>query len=167
MTDSIIISTEVDSSTVITSIDVDSSTVISISEQGPIGLTGAQGPIGLTGASGASASITYIAGETLGGHRGVILDNSTAIYADNTILSHANKLIGLTTGATLIGETTTIQSSGELDGFSGLVVNSKVYLQASGVLTTTLPTTGFIQQVGIAVTDTKILINIQPSLVIG
>ena len=141
-----------------------SSTIIISATQGVPGPTGPTGPQGL---SGASAPIVYTAGETLGGHRGVILSNSTAIYADSTILAHADKLIGINTDATLLGDIAYIRTSGELEGFTGLTINSKVYLQSNGVLTSTIPTTGFIQQVGIALTSTKILINIQPSIVIG
>lgn len=122
-----------------------------------------QGPAGI---SGASATIVYIAGVDIGSNRGIVLDNLTAIYADNTITSQAGKFIGISINAVTQGSNVIIQTSGEIDGFSGLTPNSKIYLQANGVLTSTIPTSGFIQQVGIALSTTKLLINIQPSLVI-
>jgi len=124
----------------------------------------AQGPPGV---SGASATISYMAGTNLSGGIAVILSSSTAIAANSTTLAHAGKVVGITTGAVLIGNPATIQASGELEGFSGLTINSKVYLQSNGTITSTIPTTGFIQQVGVALTTTKVLINIQPSLILG
>ncbi len=123
-----------------------------------------QGPAGV---SGAFTPIIYVAGTNLSGGMGVILSNSTAIAANSTTLAHAGKLIGITTGSALTGDSAVIQTSGELEGFFGLTVNSKVYLQANGTITSTIPTTGFVQQVGIALTTTKVLINIQPSLILG
>ena len=154
MADSIVVLTD-NVSTVIASIDVASSTIVTSAVQGPAGI------------SGANATISYIAGVALGGHRGVVLSDSTAIYADSTISSHANKLIGITASAVSSGSFANIQSSGELDGFSGLIVNAIMYLQTTGIINSNLPTSGFIQQVGIATSATKILINIQPILFIG
>ena len=154
MADSIVVLTD-NVSTVVSSIDVASSTIITSAIQGPVGV------------SGTSAIISYTAGANISGGIGVILNNSTAIAANSTTLAHAGKVIGITTGAVVIGNVANIQTSGELEGFSGLTINSKVYLQANGTITSTIPTTGFIQQIGIALTATKVLINIQPSLVLG
>jgi len=140
---------------VIQSVEKASSTVVTSGIQGPPGI------------SGASATISYTAGATLSGGVGVVLEGSTAIAASSTNLSHAGKLSGVTTGSALLGSLAIIQTSGELDGFFGLTINSKVYLQANGTISSVVPTSGFIQQVGIALTSTKILINIQPPLVIG
>jgi len=153
MADTIVITDNV--STVVSSIDVANSTIITSAVQGPAGV------------SGASATISYIAGTNLSGGIGVILSDSTAIAANSTTLAHAGKVIGITTGAVSSGNQAIIQASGELEGFSGLTINSKVYLQANGTITSTIPTTGFIQQIGLALTSTKILINIQPSLILG
>jgi hypothetical protein len=123
--------------------------------------------IGTQGPPGTSAPITIVAGIDLGGHRGVILNNGTGIYADSSDLSHAGKLVGITSGAITSGSSGVIITAGELDGFSGLTPNAKVYLQPNGVISSTFPSSGFVQQVGIAENATKILINIQPSLVLG
>jgi hypothetical protein len=120
---------------------------------------GLQGP---PGASGAEIPLNFSAGETIGSNRVVRLSSGTAMYADNTILSHANKVIGISTQAKTIGQSLPVQVAGVLDGFTGLTPDAPVYLQANGVVNSTLPTSGFVQQIGIATTSTKILINIQP-----
>jgi hypothetical protein len=123
--------------------------------------------LGTQGPPGSFAPLRVVAGIDLGGHRGVIMDNGVVIYADSSDLTHAGKLIGITTGSFLAGASGAVVSSGELDGFSGLIINSKVYLQPNGVISSTIPTSGFLQQVGIASSTTKVLINIQPSLALG
>lgn len=138
--------------------------ITSVSQESTVITSGIQGP---PGPSGASATISYIAGSNLSGGMCIVLENSTAISASNTNLTHAGKIIGITTGSALSGNPAIIQAVGELEGFYGLTVNSKVYLQSNGTISSIIPTTGFIQQVGIALTSTKILINLQPSLVIG
>jgi hypothetical protein len=56
---------------------------------------------------------------------------------------------------------------GELDGFSGLIPDSILYLQPNNTISSTLPSNGYIQQVGIAISTTKALINIQPPIILG
>lgn len=113
------------------------------------------------------STISVVAGENLGSNRAVMISNSTAMYVDGINAAHANKIIGITTGSATLGQPVIVQFASELDGFFGLDIGAAVYIQGSGILSTTLPTVGFIQQVGIALTTTRILINIQPSITLG
>lgn len=131
-------------------------TVLASGQQGP---AGPPGPPGLAGSAGASYSI-LTAGAALGGNR-VVIDNAT--YADNSNDAHINKVIGFTVGAATLGAPVNIQSSGELDGFSGLAI-APVYLAANGTLTQDVPTSGFIQKLGNAISSTAVLIAISPPL---
>lgn len=126
---------------------------------------GMQGPVGPAGPSTGLFIVTT--GEAIGGLRGVYASSGVCYYADSSITTQANKLIGISSEAVGVGELLTVQSAGELDGFTGLTSGAAVYLQTNGVVSSVIPSTGFIQQVGIALTTTKLLINIQPSLVIG
>lgn len=123
--------------------------VVAVAEQGPPGPPGPQGPAGAT-------TIAFTAPASLGGLR-VLTAN--LVYADSGNSLHINKVIGFTTGAASAGQPLFIQTSGELDGFSSLTIGP-VYLGANGVVTQIPPTTGFIQQVGVATSSTTILINI-------
>lgn len=123
--------------------------------------------VGTQGAAGISASITpltMVAGEVLGSLRAVININSQVFYANNENPLHSNKVIGIVTQAVNINESVTVQTSGELEGFFGLTIGEPVYLQSNGTITSVLPVIGFVQQLGIAITTTKILINIQPTI---
>jgi len=142
---------------------VGSSTIIISATQGVPGIQGLQG---VAGVSNIIATVG-IAGETIGGHRGVCSSSNLIYYADNTNLLQVNRLIGISVQAVDIGQQLNIQSAGEITGFTGLTAGDILYLQTNGVINTTLPTSGFIQQVGIALTSTTILLNIQPSIVIG
>lgn len=121
--------------------------------------------IGVPGPSGSSVQFTQVnAAQALGGNRVVVLTPSGAIYADNRSPSHANKIVGVTVGAASMGSNASIQAAGELDGFSALTPGDPVYLSIDGIITQTLPNSGFLSQIGVAKTSTKVLINIQPSI---
>jgi len=121
---------------IIQSVNEKTTTIVTSSTQGPPGI---QGPIG---PSNSSITVSYTAGTTLSGGLGVILANSTAIAASSTNLTHAGKLVGILTGSVLVGALAPIQISGELEGFFGLTINSKVYLQPNGTISSNLPTSG-------------------------
>lgn len=126
---------------------------------------GTQGPRGPTGLS--SGLFNAVAGEDLGGHRCVYLSAGLVYYANSSDVTKVNRLVGITTGAVSLGSSVDIMNAGELTGFTGLVPDNIMYLQSNGTISPSIPLTGFIQQVGIALTDTKCLINIQPSILIG
>lgn len=112
---------------------------------------------GIKGNTGASSSVTIAAPINLGGNR-VVMANGH--YADNTDFATVNKAIGLTQGAAITGADVVIVISTELDGFAGLTPNDPIYLSTNGTVTQTLPLTGYIQQVGVAISTTKILVNL-------
>jgi hypothetical protein len=132
--------------------------------QGPSGPQGPQGSNGLNGLNGLNGSldiITLTAGTDLGGNRVV---TGAVEYADNTNLDTLTKAIGVTAGAAILGEPIHVISGGELEGFFGLTPNQPVYLSVNGTVTQTLPVTGYIQRIGVAVTSTKIIINLSEPL---
>jgi hypothetical protein len=124
-------------------------------EQGPSGPPGPPGPTG-------GEALQYQAGEALGGHRMVVLnDTGKAIYADNTVLSHANKVLGMTTGAVSMGDTATIQTGGEMTEPSwSWVLDTPIWLSSSGMLTQVAPVTGFSLIVAFPITAIKVFINL-------
>jgi hypothetical protein len=123
---------------------------------------GAQGPVGPPGPTGGYA-LQYPAGEALGGHRMVVLDDTgKAIYADSTILTHANKVLGITTGAASVGATATIQTGGEMTEPSwSWVLGTPIWLSLAGMLTQVAPVTGFSLIVAFPVSATKAIISLR------
>lgn len=133
-----------------------------VGRQGPQGVQGIQGPAGAT-------EITLLAGEILGGHRLVVPDAAgAAIYADSTNLAHANKVLGMTVGAAILGANVTIQNSGEHTEPSwAWTLDVPIWLGSNGLMTQVQPTTGFNLIVAFPVTPTKIVIALREPFVLS
>lgn len=123
---------------------------------------GIQGPIGISGTEG-SSSVSLISPNTLGSNRAV---TASIDYASSSDLTTVSKTIGFTQGSVVSGNLVTIVLSGPLDGFSGFTINLPVYLSTLGTVTQTVPTSGYIQKVGVALTTTKLLINLDPPILL-
>lgn len=145
----------------------DSTIVVSLlSGETTILTSQAQGPPGRDGTSGGS-SILAIAGANLSGHMGIKLVSGSAFTISNSDIGTVNRLIGVSKTSAAINTSIEIVVAGELDGFSGLIPDSALYLQDNGTITNSYPTNGYIQQVGIAISSTKALIKIQPPIILG
>jgi hypothetical protein len=124
------------------------------------GRQGPAGPPGIPGPAGGSA-ILRTAATTLSGHRVVkALDNGQVNYADNT-LADALTVCGITTGAVIGGAVATVQASGSLTEPSWTWVAGPVYLAANGNLTQSVPVSGVVLQVGVALSATELFIDIK------
>lgn len=102
-------------------------------------------------------SIILTAPIDLGGNR-VVMANGN--YADNSDSNTLNKVIGFTKTSALQGQLVEVMLLSELNGFSSLIPNEPLYLLTAGTITQTPPAIGYVQQVGVALSSTKILINI-------
>lgn len=105
--------------------------------------------------------ISIVAAVAIGSNR-VIL--SSGNYADNTNISEIGLVVGISKSAVNIGELVSVVYSGELNGFTGLIVNQSVYVSVNGTLTQTIPTSGYIQKLGVATSSSTILIHIDPPI---
>ena len=135
--------------------------VVTVAEQGP------PGPPGVSG-----EYITYIskiAGVNISGHRVVrVSGNDTVDYADKDSLSDINKVIGVTLGASAQNDPINIQTRGEIEDVSfNWDINKPIYLGNNGYLTQDFPTTGFLLQVAIPVSNTKINISLKQPILLG
>lgn len=157
----LVITEIVQSNTITETISADS--IVLTDTSSSLVISSSQGPPGISG----GVAINVIAGENLGGHRAITLSNGLARYADNTSLASVNKVIGITRGSCIVGDIIAIDSIGELNGFSDLITDMPVYLSINGIVTATIPSVGFIQQLGLAISTTTIVINIQPSIILG
>lgn len=124
---------------------------------------GAQGPAGADGSSSDTPTVSYVASISLGGHRVVVLDSTPeALYADNQIDAHGDKILGITTGAASQGATTTVQISGQMIESSwAWTPGLPLWLITAGQISHIAPTTGFLAKIGFAITATKIMIEIE------
>lgn len=103
---------------------------------------------------------TWPAGETLSGHRAVILDGGELFYADKDDLNHLHIVRGVTTRASLAGAEGHITVYGWLaEAGWNWTPGLPIYVGNNGVLTQTPPTTGFRLIIAVAYNATTIFIN--------
>lgn len=148
--------------------NTDSYTLIqSGSVQGIPGPPGADGTDGIDGAT-ASLVVNCIASEAIGGGRAVriIWDKYVGyVSSDNPLL--ADTVLGITTGAAAYGQNIGVQYMGELQDSGWSWVPGPIYCGINGVLTQTLPSSGFILVLGTATNANTIVINIKQPLILN
>jgi len=130
----------------------------------PAGLRGYKGDKGDKGDSGESIVYTAppnIITTPIGGNQVIAILNGEIVPADSTDLNFLGKVIGMTSGATTSGVSAPIVTSGVLNGFTGLTIGDTYFLGTSGNITNITPISGFIQQIGTAITTELLVINIQ------
>ena len=115
---------------------------------------------GLPGPAGDGVTFVAVADQAIGGHRVVISTATGCDYADSSNLAHLGKVIGMTNAATSAGNSVKIWPAGKITEPSFNFALGPVYLSTNGLLTQTPPTTGFIQQIGVALSQTTILVQI-------
>lgn len=115
-----------------------------------------------TGAPG-SDHLTKTAGVALGGHRMVTLDAvGEAIYADSSILAHAHKVLGMTTGAAILGAPIDILRMGEFSEPSwSWILDEPLFLGTDGLLTQTPPVSGFSLIVAFPISATMVYVDLR------
>lgn len=113
-----------------------------------------------------SLTATGTAGEALAAYTVVRLQSGALRAVNNLSSSQANSALGVTSALAGSGETATYVTNGVLTGvFSELTVGSPVYIGAGGALTSVVPATpAFVQQIGVCISATAVLIDVQPAI---
>ena len=126
--------------------------LLEIAEQGPPGISG-----GL---------ITKIAGADLSALRGVRADaDGKAVYCDAADAADADSAIGITQTAAAAGGAVTVVANGRMtDANWDWTPGRPVFLGSNGALTQTAPTTGFVQQLGVADSAISMIVGIQKAI---
>lgn len=87
---------------------------------------------------------------------------------DSTNPSDAGKCVGIAEASALPGQNLRVVTAGPFDKASySFTPGEPVFVGVGGALTQTIPASGFEQEVGYAVTATKILVDIEPALVLA
>lgn len=146
---------------VVVETQVNTSVVTTPAEQGP------PGPVGPPGQAGASY-LTFTADGALSGHRAVRPTTAGAVgYASSAVAADANSVLGITTGAAATGAAINVQASGEMTEVSwNWTPGLPVFLGTNGLLTQTPPVSGFQLVLGVAISPTKLAINIKQPIVL-
>ena len=117
-----------------------------------------------------SATITgvtgsYLAGATISGHRALMLGASgSVLHADPNSVGYL--FVGISTSATATGQTAIVVLDGVVSEPTwAWPVGAALYVSLGGVLTTTAPTVGVLQQVAVATSPTDIIVHAFPPIV--
>jgi hypothetical protein len=111
---------------------------------------GAQGPQGDPGAPGGS-TVSYTAGENLSAGRVVIIDADEAFHFQPSLSAHQGRAYGVTTAAATIGNTASIQLSGEItNGSFAFTADRLTFVDTNGAIVDTYPSTLIAQSAGVA-----------------
>lgn len=112
--------------------------------------------------------IERLAKADLGGHRAVRFNDDGVNYADSSELGHKAGAIGITRGASDLGELAEVQVFGVLqEGGWNWTPGEWIYVGSSGLLTQVSPTSGWSQRIAIAETSTRIFVSPQKPIVKG
>lgn len=134
--------------------------VVMAGTQGP---AGAQGPIGPDGAS----TFQRVAGETISALRLVYEnDNEEVFYIDQEDDININSILGLTITSASTGGNVSVRRTGIIDDDSWSWSVGRIWLGANGALTQSPPSVGFDVLIGAAVSSTRIILNIQDSILL-
>ena len=124
---------------------------------------GVAGAPGIPGAGGEFIGKSLIAAIDLGGHRAVVSSATGLVYASNLTPSHAGLMMGITSAAVTAGNLTQVVFAGELEnsGWSWDLTKG-IWLSDNGLLTQTMPVTGFVMCLGVPISVTSM--NVRPGV---
>ena len=121
-------------------------------------------PKGEKGDPGATSGmiVEYPVAYPMSGHRIVVLNgNKEAIYASSDNPLHATKVLGMTTGAAIFGNIG-IQTGGVLIEPSwSWILDTPIWLGLNGLMTQTVPASGFSLIVGFPISPTEMFVDIR------
>lgn len=128
--------------------------------------------IGSSGGSGGSndhVDLPFDAGQPILAYKVITLNNTGhAIYASSDNLNHVNKVLGVSKNAANTGHRITIRNTGLLTNIGWQwSAGQPLYLGLNGDITSSADTGLFSNNIGYAVTETTIFINIGRSIVRG
>lgn len=142
--------------------------VVEVSGEGDIQIItiGEQGPPG----AGFVEKIdrTVIAGISIIVHHVVLVgSNGKAQYASSSNQLHAGRALGVTLNSASADGALTVRRSGAIiDSSFNWIAEQPIYCGLDGVLTQTVPTSGFIQIVGVAETTTSMNVEIETPILL-
>lgn len=124
------------------------------------------GPRGADGVPGSNdVLINLPTNATTSGHRVIYVSNAGfAAYPDISIADHGDRIIGVSTAAAELGETLSVKAAGSIEepGWNWSI--GPVYAGDSGLLTQNVPNGNWLRQIGFAVTATRLVIALGPSI---
>ena len=121
------------------------------------------------GSATEKTAFTMIAETNLNGLRVVASSDNfigQAVYADHNDVSQSTKVLGITRGAVLAGNSVEVIDGGSINDPSWSWTDGPLFLGVNGLLTQTAPSVGFVLMVGKAVSATRISLNIDRPIIL-
>lgn len=112
-------------------------------------------------------SDTALAGEAISAKRAIKVFNGSAYLADASISGDEDLVVGITLGAANAGSNVTYQFGSTIQDNSWTWVEGPVYLGTNGQLTQSLSGLAFMQQIGVALSATELLIDIEQAIILN
>lgn len=135
--------------------------VATVGRVGPPGQRGEPGP---AGPPGEGEGIALVAGEILGGHKAIWLaPDGLAYLASASNPEAVGRVLGVTTGAVLQGESVAVRNAGAVAG-AGLPPGLTLWLGEEGALVPSPPTSGLHQQIALSQPDGSIQVALGPPI---
>ena len=118
--------------------------------------------------TGGATSNTYTAGENISAYVLVVQADASVWAADSSDTADIGKVVGITTESATATNSIKVQSIGIItNGGWSWTPNQKIYYTNTGTVTTTIPVTGFVQQIGVASSATTITLKLGVSIALA
>ncbi len=108
-----------------------------------------------------SEQLTLIAGEIINGDRLLVNISGLAYMFDPSDAAHYRKAVGISKTSATLGNPVEIITNEQIATGLSLTSGDAYFGGSTGTLTNTAPATGISQFIGVALTSTNLLINIQ------
>lgn len=108
-----------------------------------------------------SISIFATLGEVIGGGFLVYLNGNLAFKFNQNDTSLYGLPVGITNQSGIIGDSVKIIVNGECNQMGGLIPGLQYFAGNAGLNTNVVPSTGIVQPIGVAKTDTIMIVNLQ------
>ena len=114
-----------------------------------------------TAPSGSSLKITTSLGEAIGSGFLIYISGANAFKYSQNNLSLYDSIVGITNQSGNTGDVVEVILNGMCNQVGGLTPGTQYYASNSGLLVSSIPVTGIVQPVGVAITASSISINLQ------
>lgn len=116
-----------------------------------------------------NGSLTFVgtAEADITNYTAIAMSSGGLAPGDNNTTAYFNSIVGIALTTTTIGNPVTIQNSGVIT-YSGWnwSLGQPIFIGSAGVLTQTVPISGFVQTIGVAITAQSFVINISIPILI-
>ena len=113
------------------------------------------------------SAATYIAGSAVGGHRVIMVEGSKAVHFDPSEENNTGKTLGVSKNAAVTDDNVTVIHQGIIKSSGwGLTPDAIYYAGPNGTMTATIPNSGILQRIGIAIDSETLMVKFSEPIVL-